>query len=782
MRNILLTISVQLSNSSAPTYLHHDFQPEQYAIVVNCLFYASLTCSIVAALASVIALQWVGEYDAGLSRGTSPKTRAMRRHFRFAGVKRWKMGEVIAALPVLLYVTVGLFFIGLVQWMLKLRPEVGWVVVAAGALAVGFYLLTTMLAIFSPSVPFRTPVSKIPLYISGLLFNNQIFGSHKRSPVGMVREADAIGKEPNLEVELFVWITTQISLSPDFHHRLYLLIQHGLTLSGYQFMESLPWGNILEAFASPYLSLDARKDLYFSENIRDLHLLAQYRRNDHISSLKMKDHGTIGDFLDNIFEDLPSLATANDIELELIVQMAHWRISSNPFGQMHIWRQICSSRDDNDSQFSSSIFLHQALQFLCKYMFRENSDIEVLEYLSLMASACTPQSLLNKQGIISDTLLLDIIYATYRVIMGPDRPPYTFDRRPSCFKDIRNGWEVTLQPLLPNAPPEVHQMHHAIILQYALRLGQNVAKEEEQQRVYDLCRVISIIPSIDPEEAQSTSHPYRVVDDIMRDFQARLHFTKNSIERILLDQFLATLWVDKIHLVPRIHEILACILRSKQIHPDLAPLWRFDGSSERLISRLEKRYQMNYNNHTPFFYFSVKGSLGLEPSLPPDARSAFEAAEKDRRSLEAFITFDEILEHASNPKQRFIIIRLLLEELAPFENEDPSLRAQYYTNEKKQELKEISDPCLLLIASAIAGFDYPSVVPAANDPIWKDPAWQEAAAFYLRSSKESTLSEPSKWARGILQQPTQTRDHFIFKSLSSLSLLVRGLRIFFPQL
>ncbi|KIM23337.1 hypothetical protein M408DRAFT_55373, partial [Serendipita vermifera MAFF 305830] len=100
-----------------------DFVPATGSIPINCLLFASLGVSLCAALVSVMALQWVMDYDAAITRGgSSPEDRAKRRQFRFAGVVTWKMGEIIAALPLLLYSSVILFWVGLTLWMWLLHP------------------------------------------------------------------------------------------------------------------------------------------------------------------------------------------------------------------------------------------------------------------------------------------------------------------------------------------------------------------------------------------------------------------------------------------------------------------------------------------------------------------------------------------------------------------------------------------------------------------------------------------------------------------------------------
>ncbi|PVF96693.1 hypothetical protein CPB86DRAFT_662180, partial [Serendipita vermifera] len=147
------------ANGTHTPYSTPPFSAPPHAVSVNCLFFASLSASIMAALASVVSLQWVAEYDTAISRtGSSPEDRARRRQFRYGGMEKWKMKEIIAALPILLYCSLVLFFVGLAQWMWSIHKTVGEVVFGGTMLGGVFYLVTTILAVVFPSCPYRAPI------------------------------------------------------------------------------------------------------------------------------------------------------------------------------------------------------------------------------------------------------------------------------------------------------------------------------------------------------------------------------------------------------------------------------------------------------------------------------------------------------------------------------------------------------------------------------------------------------------------------------------------------
>jgi Family of unknown function (DUF6535) len=269
---ILVDIAIQYLNgigNQSRNLTRPNFEPSFEAISVNCLLFASLGASLVAALASVVALQWVADYDATITRGgSSPEDRAKRRQFRHAGVIGWKMGEIIAALPILLYASVVLFWAGAIQWVWTLHHTVGYVVAGGTAIAVLFYASTTILAAVYVSAPFHTPLSRglywaigpsastirrlvswIPFKIilrrvavpSGAarlpsLFRNsaamQWIAKHfLPGRTSRYREDQAAEQDPSVASDALAWLAQQLPISADSHERLLLCISGILGLS-----------------------------------------------------------------------------------------------------------------------------------------------------------------------------------------------------------------------------------------------------------------------------------------------------------------------------------------------------------------------------------------------------------------------------------------------------------------------------------------------------------------------------------------------------------------------
>ncbi|PVG01063.1 hypothetical protein CPB86DRAFT_137795 [Serendipita vermifera] len=301
------------ANGTQTPYTRTSFSPEPYAVSVNCLFFASLTASIVAALASVVSLQWVAEYDAAVSRsGSSPEGRVKRRQFRYGGMEKWKMQEIIAVLPVLLYCSLILFFVGLAQWMWSVHKTVGCVVMGGALLGAIFYVITTMLAVIFPSSPYRAPIvrwiyllfhlilrpftrprqhSSDHALTNGVKVQKTSFKDKIRSTIAKTwqrastfpgsvirflsrfenlttqgRDQAYIGcEQKQLVSNSLAWVAQNLSISRDSHRRLLFLVQEFLKLETDQWssksLREVPWSLIINSLASEYAQCAASRKL-----------------------------------------------------------------------------------------------------------------------------------------------------------------------------------------------------------------------------------------------------------------------------------------------------------------------------------------------------------------------------------------------------------------------------------------------------------------------------------------------------------------------------------------
>ncbi|PVF97762.1 hypothetical protein CPB86DRAFT_413646 [Serendipita vermifera] len=199
-RDILLIVSRQLANSSFPAFEPSPYEAPPFAIVVNGLFFASLSCALIAALLAVLALQWVANYDMGLNTSSLEK-RVLQRHMRLMGIRKWKMSELIASLPLLIFVALFLFFIGIADWLWHMNRAISGIVI--GGIGIGFllYTITNLISMINVDAPFRTPLSK---EIPGII--RWVIEWHRGAIDNLLSTLDrAMGRWPNWAINNVPW-------------------------------------------------------------------------------------------------------------------------------------------------------------------------------------------------------------------------------------------------------------------------------------------------------------------------------------------------------------------------------------------------------------------------------------------------------------------------------------------------------------------------------------------------------------------------------------------------
>ncbi|KNZ72017.1 Putative ankyrin repeat protein [Termitomyces sp. J132] len=122
---------------------------------VNGLFFTSLTLSLSTALLTVLAQQWIQVYTSAVSGGA--RTRALIRHFRFQGLVKWRLGDVIESLPIILHTSVAIFLVGLALYVSQFSFPICGVVAFITTLTFLFYLGTSMIPAIFVDCPYRLP-------------------------------------------------------------------------------------------------------------------------------------------------------------------------------------------------------------------------------------------------------------------------------------------------------------------------------------------------------------------------------------------------------------------------------------------------------------------------------------------------------------------------------------------------------------------------------------------------------------------------------------------------
>ncbi|KAG6878056.1 hypothetical protein C0993_000379 [Termitomyces sp. T159_Od127] len=142
------TVPLATLNPNSQTHTSID-------VWVNGLFFTSLALSLSTALLTVLAKQWIQAYTVIVPGGA--KTRALIRHYRFQGLVKWRLGDVIESLPLILHSSVAVFFIGLALYVSQLSSPLYVIVIIITALTFAFYFGTSILPAFDVACPYRIP-------------------------------------------------------------------------------------------------------------------------------------------------------------------------------------------------------------------------------------------------------------------------------------------------------------------------------------------------------------------------------------------------------------------------------------------------------------------------------------------------------------------------------------------------------------------------------------------------------------------------------------------------
>ena len=160
IQDVLIYQTQMIRNSSLGPYVPPDFSPPEYIVLVNALFYASLGVMILAAFIAMLIKSWVREFDRGLGGMTLSEQRAKTREFRYFGMERWKLPEMVGILPLLIQISLFLFSIGLLIFLFHISTPSFGVTTAIFCIGLLYYGMTTSISVFVTSSPFRSPLSR----------------------------------------------------------------------------------------------------------------------------------------------------------------------------------------------------------------------------------------------------------------------------------------------------------------------------------------------------------------------------------------------------------------------------------------------------------------------------------------------------------------------------------------------------------------------------------------------------------------------------------------------
>ncbi|KAL1750076.1 hypothetical protein FB107DRAFT_224493 [Schizophyllum commune] len=124
---------------------------------INRCWFLSLIFSLLAAFGAVVVRQWLQEYENDITG--PPKRRALVRHYRRVGLKLYKVHLIVPILPMLLHVSLLLFFVGLTLYVRQSDRSMSNGIIALTAAIYLVYLGTNLMPVIRPECPYRSPLS-----------------------------------------------------------------------------------------------------------------------------------------------------------------------------------------------------------------------------------------------------------------------------------------------------------------------------------------------------------------------------------------------------------------------------------------------------------------------------------------------------------------------------------------------------------------------------------------------------------------------------------------------
>ena len=134
---------------------------------ISSLWFLSIMSSLAASTWAIICLEWCA-YLTNVSKAEDYKEKAENRQRKFEAVQRWKMGLVVAAIPLFLHFSLLSFLAGLWLRLRVINKEIGFVVGIPGLVVASTYVMVALLPFFTEAPFFTSSSEFIHLVVRGI--------------------------------------------------------------------------------------------------------------------------------------------------------------------------------------------------------------------------------------------------------------------------------------------------------------------------------------------------------------------------------------------------------------------------------------------------------------------------------------------------------------------------------------------------------------------------------------------------------------------------------------
>ena len=143
----------------------NSFQPTPSAVRVNTLWFASLGMSTACALWATLMQQWTRRYVKVADGPYGQPKRARIRAYFADGVEKFALAAAVEVLPVLLHVSVVIFYIGLIDFLLNINHTVAFTMLSLVAFFSLVYFVLSIMPLYFHNSPYQTPASAVFWFI-----------------------------------------------------------------------------------------------------------------------------------------------------------------------------------------------------------------------------------------------------------------------------------------------------------------------------------------------------------------------------------------------------------------------------------------------------------------------------------------------------------------------------------------------------------------------------------------------------------------------------------------
>ena len=185
--------------------------PDPAVVQAQCIFYATLSATLLAAFLAMLGKQWLSQYKQNETRGPVAD-RSRLRERKLTGLRTWKFHIIMESLPLILQCALVLLGFALSRYLWGVNRSISSVVISFTCFGFLFYTFIATASLLSFDCPFQTPFSLLAHSAIGLATPywrdlRQAFGLLRRPPQpGMARleslsvnAADGVGHELNAD-------------------------------------------------------------------------------------------------------------------------------------------------------------------------------------------------------------------------------------------------------------------------------------------------------------------------------------------------------------------------------------------------------------------------------------------------------------------------------------------------------------------------------------------------------------------------------------------------------